>query len=368
MIADAGRMRAYTAAMRRAIRPGSVVVDLGCGPGLFSLIAEQLGARRVFAIEPGNVIQVAREIAREHGAADRIEFIQELSTKVDLPERADVIVADLRGVLPWFGHHIPSIIDARKRLLAPGGILIPSCDKVWAAVVETATHYDQMVKPWEHDGFNLSAARNMAVNLWRKVRVEPDNLLGQPVCWYQLDYGSVEEANVCRDIALTANRRGTAHGIVMWFDAEVFDGISFSNAPGGEELIYGQAFFPFKEPVDVDAGDRIDVRFEGRSIGDDYVWRWNTTVSSEAETKISFKQSTLFGTPLSPAQLRKRANTYVPSRSEDGSIARFVLSQMDGMNSNETIATELVKRFPRRFGDVNEALDAVAEIAEKYSV
>src|SRR5688572_27173656 len=136
MIVDAARMDAYVRALRKAIRPGAVVVDLGCGPGLFALIACQLGARRVFAIEPNDVIQVARDAAREHGLSDRIEFIQELSKKVTLPKRADVIVSDLRGVLPWFGQHIDSIIDARSRFLAPDGVLIPARDRVWVTIAD----------------------------------------------------------------------------------------------------------------------------------------------------------------------------------------------------------------------------------------
>ncbi|HEU4769346.1 MAG TPA: 50S ribosomal protein L11 methyltransferase, partial [Pyrinomonadaceae bacterium] len=99
MIADEARMGAYIRAMRQAIKPGAVVVDLGCGPGVFALLAVEMGARRVFAIEPDSVIQVGRDAAREHGLGNRIEFIQDLSTKVSLPERADVIVSDLRGVL-----------------------------------------------------------------------------------------------------------------------------------------------------------------------------------------------------------------------------------------------------------------------------
>ena len=64
---------------------------------------------------------MAREIAAANGFADRIDFFQELSTEVELPERADVIVSDLRGVLPAYQHHIGAIADARERLLAPGG-------------------------------------------------------------------------------------------------------------------------------------------------------------------------------------------------------------------------------------------------------
>ena len=309
MIADAARMDAYVRALRQAIKPGSVVVDLGSGPGLFALIACQLGARRVFAIEPDNVIQVGRDAAREHGFSDRIEFIQELSTKVALAERADVVVSDLRGVLPWFGQHLPSIVDARSRFLGPRGVLIPRRDRLWAAVVEVPEKYDQLVTPWtgNNTGVSLNSGRKLIVNTWSKVRVQPENLLSEPVCWYELDYREITETNFNVPIDLVATRSGTAHGFVIWFDAELVEGIGFSNAPGGEELIYGNAFFPFEEPVGVAGGDRIDVRMEARLIGDEYVWRWDTTVSSNGETKSSFKQSTLFGVPFSTSELRKRA-------------------------------------------------------------
>ena len=42
MLADAPRMDAHVAALRRAVKPGSVVLDLGCGPGVFALLACQL--------------------------------------------------------------------------------------------------------------------------------------------------------------------------------------------------------------------------------------------------------------------------------------------------------------------------------------
>jgi protein arginine N-methyltransferase 1 len=368
MIVDQARMDAYVHALRQAIRPGSVVVDLGCGPGLFALVACELGARRVFAIEPNDVIQAGREAAREHGFSDRIEFIQEFSTKISLPEQADVIVSDLRGVLPWFGHHVDSIIDARTRFRAPEGVLIPARDFVWVSIVETPERYEEIVGPWNRNGFRLNSARNLAVNTWRKVRVQAGNFLTEPLSCYELHYDSITEINFHALIDMPIARKGAAHGLLLWFDTELIDGIGFSNAPGGEELIYGQAFFPFKEPIDCDAGDLVHVRLEARLIGDDYVWRWDTTVSSQNEPKISFKQSTLFGTPLSPAKLRKRAHTFVPTANDDGAITRFVLSQMDGANSIENIATALMKEFTHRFSDLNEALNVVAEISEKYSV
>src|SRR5437867_2580258 len=134
MISDEVRMGAFVRALRQAVKPGAVVIDIGTGTWIFALLACRFGARRVYAIEPDDAIQVAREIAVANGCADRIEFIQDLSTGVTLGERADVIISDIGGVLPWFQQHIPSIADARRRFLAPGGALIPQRDTAWAAV------------------------------------------------------------------------------------------------------------------------------------------------------------------------------------------------------------------------------------------
>jgi len=85
MIADTVRTGAYAEALRRAVKAGSVVLDIGTGTGIWALLACKFGARRVYAAEPGDAIHVAREIAAANGWSDRIEFIQRLSTEVTLP-------------------------------------------------------------------------------------------------------------------------------------------------------------------------------------------------------------------------------------------------------------------------------------------
>ena len=86
MIADRVRTGAYIEALRRAVGPGSVVVNIGTGAGYFALLACKFGAGRVYAIEPSDAIQVAHELAAANGLADRIQFFQELSTRVQLPK------------------------------------------------------------------------------------------------------------------------------------------------------------------------------------------------------------------------------------------------------------------------------------------
>ena len=67
MIADSVRTDAYARALRDLVKPDSVVLDIGTGTGLFALLACRFGARHVFAIEPSNVIALARTLSRANG-------------------------------------------------------------------------------------------------------------------------------------------------------------------------------------------------------------------------------------------------------------------------------------------------------------
>lgn len=300
MIADRARVTAYTQALQRAIRPGCTVLDIGTGTGFFAMLACRLGAGKVYAIEPDEVIELAKVAARANGYADRIEFVQDFSTQVDLPEPADVVVSDLRTVLPWFQQHIPVIVDARERLLKPGGVLIAEKDTLFAAVVEMPEFYAANVGHQAQDtaGFDMSAARRFGANAWTKTRAMPEQLLTEPRQWAILDYRRITEIDVDAQIDWTADRSGIGHGFVAWFDTILMGEIGFSNAPGQKPLLYGNAFFPWQEPVSLAAGDAISVSLRANLVEDDYIWRWNTLVTAatgEGETKAEFSQTNFTG-------------------------------------------------------------------------
>lgn len=368
MIADAGRMDAYAAAIARAVRPGSVVADIGAGTGVLSLLACRAGARRVYAIEPADAIHTAREIARENGMADRVEFIQDVSTEIHLPERADVVVSDLRGALPLFQRHVATIADARARLLAPGGVLIPRADTLLAAPVEADEAYGRIVDPWdERHGLRMTAARRMAVNGWGKAHLPADALLAEPHPWAVLDYRTITDPDVTASLEWTVARAGTAHGLAVWFRAELAEGIGYSTGPGDPRTVYGTPFVPFAEPVDVRPGDRIHVDLRARLVGDDYAWTWDTRIGRAAGDDIEFRQSTLLAVPLSAARLRKRSHRFRPALGEGGRVDRMILEGMDGGASLEQIARAVHAAFPARFARWEDALTRVGELSEAFA-
>jgi protein arginine N-methyltransferase 1 len=372
MIADRVRTDVYTRALRRAIRPGCVCLDIGTGTGFFAVLACHLGARKVIAVEPDDAIHVAREMAAANGCAERITFLQNLSTRVHLEERADVIVSDLRGVLPLLGNHLPSLMDARHRLLASGGTLIPRKDILWAAVVEASEEYVRAV-PVDDElahGVSMEAARSRIVNCWRKTHLKPENLLAAPCPWASLDYANLEGANIRGEAAWTLERPGMGHGLLLWFDATLIEGVGFSNAPGQPELIYGQGFFPWVHPVPLAAGDVVEVILRADLVGADYIWGWDSRVRGLGPTgriKAEFRQSTFFGTKIAAAQLRKRAADHRAELNEDGRIDRYILNHMNAVTSAGDLAHKVADEFPCNFPTWEDALTRVGDLAEKYS-
>ena len=372
MIADRVRVEAYAEALRKSVRKGSVVAEIGTGPGIFAVLACQLGATRVYAIEPSEIIQVAREVAAANGCADKIEFFEELSDRVMLPGRADVILSDLRAVLPLFQRHIPAIIDARSRFLAPGGAMIPRKDSLWAAIVEVPKPYSETVDPWDRNPFrqNLSAARQLAVNTVQKVRVNPGELLTAHRLWTTLDYTSVEDPDVRGELEWTVERAGTGHGIVVWFDADLSEGVGFSNAPDAPETVYGSLFFPWTQSAALARGQTVCVNLAAKLVENEYLWRWTTCIrplEGSGASVIQFEQSQLAGAVLSIKQLHRMAADYIPHLSEEGLLRRRTLELIDGRASLEEIARRLAMEFPQRFPTWQQALSYAGTFSQEYS-
>jgi protein arginine N-methyltransferase 1 len=376
LIADKVRLNAFVAALQRTITPASVVIDIGTGTGIFALIACALGARRVYAIEANDAIEVARAIAAANGYNDRIEFHQAFSNDVSLRERGDIVVADIGGMLPWFQLAIPSIVDVRQRMMIPGGVILPERDTIWTAVVEANELYARHTAAWGDNEFavRMEPARNVAINTWMRSRFTADQLLSPAQRWHTVDYATVTDANIRAILEWTVTRSGIGHGFAAGFDRTVLEGIEISNAPDRPQqvqptLVYEPVFFPWQMPVALDAGDVVCGELAATLVGNEYAWSWNTRVrgGTTSETKAAFRQSTFFSAPLSLEAFKRATPEHVPALKQNGRMMLLALTLMADQRSVGDIANQLRSAYPTRFAAGDDALAYVADLVAKFA-
>jgi type I protein arginine methyltransferase len=359
MLLDPVRGAAYLAAVRETVRPGAVVADVGAGPGVLGVYAATLGARRVFLIDPDASVYAGAALARENGVGERVEVIRAPSTEVELPELADVIVSDLRGVMPFYGHHLAAAADMRARLLAPGGVCMPRRDVVMTALVEDDALRARTVGAWSalplalaHDSFT-----RLLANRWYRTRATEQQLLSSASHFVTLDYDQPSPPLGARWES-AATRDGFAHGLLLWFDAELTPTIAFSNAPSAPPALYGQAYFPFAPAIELRRGQRLTLEARAVLAGDDYAWTWSATTEDGA----TVRHSTLHGIPLHHDALTHRGERYVPQRSSEADVVLAVLQAVNGRASLGDVATMVSERFGDRFPTPERALQYITQL------
>lgn len=365
MLADQRAAR-YAEALQRTVRPGAVVVEIGSGPGVLAVYACALGARRVYAIESDEVGSLVPQIAAANGVSDRVTVIRGDSRHVTLDESADVVVADVRGVLPFSGDSLETMIDAR-RFVKPGGALIPQRDTVRVSVVHVPALYESIVGPWSVEQFGVDAApaRAVAVNLWRKGSLERADLVSEPRDCLELDYMRLARSSAEGHVCLVAARDSDAHGLAVWFDSDLAADVTMSNEPGQPALLYGQGFFPWPEVQPLQAGDEVSVTFRAMKAAGEYVMAWDSEIvdGRTGALRARFAQSTFRGLPLDLETAYLHSPDAVVTPGPDAEVERFVLSAFDGQRSQMDVATALAARFPDRFASVRDALARVVATA-----
>lgn len=373
MIADEARMNAYTEALREAVTKDSIVLDLGSGTGIFSFLACKFGAKKVYSVEPNALIYLSKNLAKLNDCAEKIEFIEKLSTDIELPEKADILICDLHGTTPFFEASIASIIDARKRLLKPNAVLIPKRETVYFAIVQGEEVYQKNISRHLQDfqEIKMSLIKPYLTNRLMNIAQKEVEFLSNPQIFAELDYQTIEETSFSRSMSFVITKDGIAHGLRGWFECRVAENRITTNSQQNLDTVYGAPFFPFEEPIQLKIGDKVEILLKAVFQQGEYSWFWHSKFYSKenSETpKAEFQQSILQGLFISPKILEKRSEYFIPKRNDEAEIHYFILSKMNAESLNGDIAEELQAKFPEKFPTFEDALEKVGQITQIYSL
>ena len=374
-LADAVRVSAFRQAIEEVVTPGDVVLDLGAGTGILGLMACRAGAKRVYAVDEGPIIGLAREIAWANGFQDRITHIKGLSTRVELPERVDVVLADQIGRFGLESGMLEYFADSRARFLKPDGVMIPGEIGLVVAPVECGELFGQ-VDFWRRTpaGYEFRPALAIAANTGYPARFDPAHLLGAPARAISVRLSTASTAALSTEVVLVAERPGALHGIGGWFEAQLSPSVTLTNSPVAARPIFRrQVFFPIARPVALEEHDQIGVRL--RILPAAGVVSWTVDVRDgragrgpDPASKGRFAHSTFQGMLLCKEDLERTDVQFVPRLSPWGEARRSVLELCDGRRALGDIEREVHRRHPAIFLSPAEAAAFVTEVVTRYAV
>jgi ubiquinone/menaquinone biosynthesis C-methylase UbiE len=358
-VADSVRLERFRAAITKAVRPGAVVVDLGCGSGILGLMCLQAGAARVLAIDSTQMIEVAHEAFQRAGVVNRSDFIRGRSYRIDLPVRADLVICDHVGYFGFDYGIIELLKDARKRFLKPQGLVLPSRIRLVLGAVES----DKARK--KADGWRAQQVPSQyhwlsahAVNSMHPVVLSRDEILSAPSEVGIIDLMTDNPDFFSWTTELILQRDGVLNGLAGWFECELIEGVSMTNSPfSGDSIHRPQAFLPIGEAVAVKTGERINATLMARPADDQVAWSVELHQSGRR-----FSHSTWQGLTLGASDLLRTNPQRVPRQSHAGRARSIVLGYCDGRRTAREIEELVLREHASLFPAPAEISRFVSEV------
>jgi protein arginine N-methyltransferase 7 len=314
MMNDQQRNEAYRDALNKLVTPDDVVVEIGSGSGILSLIAAKAGAKHVYAIEASkNFAEISRVNFHRNHQAEKITIVNKMSTNVQvspvpkkrklsekddmgpvvqsLPQKCTLLVAEILGTMLDGESSIHYYEDARKRLLTENARIIPGYGVQYAALI-SSHQFETLTQGFGFDDLELSSFnrfRDSCTMIFSKnYGVLFQNLdlkeLTKPITLFEVDYTKQgledilpSDGELIKEVDIEES--GDAIAVMYWWevylDPERTIKIStHPNDPSGSvaraanwgqgiQLIEGPEGWdePFPSPCKLEKGNKVKIAF-----------------------------------------------------------------------------------------------------------
>ena len=286
MLNDHERNEAFYSAIKTLVRPGDFVLDIGAGTGLLGMMAARAGAGKVVCCEKvEKLAAVAEDIVRANGLAHVVKVVHKYSCELtvgptrcyvagagmydapgrDMSGRAHVLVSEIVDCGLLGEGVIPTLVHARRELLAPAARIIPCAARVFATAIECFPQPAPLSRPMTatFQGFDLSALDQFRAPTYEQMRLaELDHRPLTTVCQVlDFDFYSPNLAlprGAWQRWAIAAS--GTVHAVAFWFELDMDGkGSVLDTSPANTSTCWKQAVQFVDEPIAVAAGSSLPV-------------------------------------------------------------------------------------------------------------
>jgi protein arginine N-methyltransferase 1 len=281
------RTLGYKEALERnaALFKDKVVLDVGCGTGILSMIAARAGASHVIGVDASGIIEEARHIVRANGLEDKVSLVRGTMETITLPrgiEKVDLIISEWMGYALLYESMLPTVLWARDRYLRDDGLVLPSSTTLLLAL----SSHDRLAFWSDVYGFDMASIGKV---LRREVSVEvapAEALLSAPSLFHSLDCTAIADnaLDFTRPFSLTASAAGPLRSFILHFDT-IFDCSAqggcctqFTTSCEATPTHWKQSVLHLENPIELASGDVVagEISF---SRGLEYKRGYNITVT-----------------------------------------------------------------------------------------
>lgn len=244
-----------------------IVLEIGSGTGIFSMMAAKSGAKHVYAWEPSLLNIYSKKTIEDNNLQDKITILSQNLEEIKLEEKVDVIFTLCFGYGVIYESYFPQFLKAKELFLSENGITIPSkIDLIIAPqkVSQIRRQLAQYSNYWDNDvyGYNYKAMNELVDS-----SVNIDYLIPTSISSSPHIFKSIVTSEAKTDLSLNGNFEFTIEsdqeleGFGSWFDIQFptsTEPIIVSTAPSCENLThFCQLAFHFQKSIDVKKDDVI---------------------------------------------------------------------------------------------------------------
>ncbi|KAF8518715.1 S-adenosyl-L-methionine-dependent methyltransferase [Gautieria morchelliformis] len=266
MLKDTVRTGSYRNAMynNEHLFKDRTVLDVGCGTGILSMFAAKAGAKKVVGIDMSNIIDQAQKIIEANGFSDRITLVKGKLEDVELPiQQFDIIVSEWMGYFLLYESMLDTVLLARDKYLAPGGMIFPDTATIYLAAIEDEEYKEEKINFWDNVyGFDYSCIKDIALREPLVDTVELKAVVTNPYPLKHIDLRTAKKEDLTfrAPFTLQATRNDYIHAFLAWFDISfecTHKKVKFSTGPHAKYTHWKQTVFYTPSTLTVSEGQNV---------------------------------------------------------------------------------------------------------------
>jgi tetratricopeptide (TPR) repeat protein len=277
MLADHERNDAFEKAIQRAIKTDSVVLDIGTGSGLLSMMAAKYGAKQVYTCEASShIADVAEKIIEKNGFKEKVSIFNLKSTQLtqkELTQKPNLIIAEIFDAGLVGEMAIPSFRHALKELCADNCQVIPAKAKVMGRLLHLPS--SASVNPMKSiSGFDLSPFDQFRIPkeyISEDLKLSYHKFLSDEFSMVNFDFMNLgdpipENSFKSKSLRIEASDTGVLHGVAFWFNLLLDEEVELSSRPDRLNNHWGQALFFFEQHKEVKKGEMVELNMRFNDV------------------------------------------------------------------------------------------------------